>query len=144
MENGNTDVQYSFLANNGANVTVAASDANQPTSGVIDADWYDWNTPFTSDVEQISGLPQDFSLSQNYPNPFNPSTKIEYSIPEQSLVQLKVYDILGNEVATIINEDQPAGTYRADFNGQGLASGMYIAKLQAGNYTKTIKMSLLK
>jgi hypothetical protein len=141
---GNTSVQYSFLAKNGANVTVSATDANPPTSGVIDADWYDWNTPFTSDVKQISGLPQDFSLSQNYPNPFNPSTKIEYSIPEQSMVQLKVYDILGNEVATIINEDQPAGTYRADFNGQGLASGMCIAKLQAGNYSKTIKMTLMK
>jgi hypothetical protein len=141
---GNTSVQYSFLAKNGANVTVSATDANPPASGVIDADWYDWNTPFTSDVEQISGLPQDFSLSQNYPNPFNPTTKIEYSLSEQSLVQLKVYDILGNEVATLVNEEQSAGSYRADFNGAGLSSGLYIAKLQAGNYTKTIKMSLLK
>jgi hypothetical protein len=141
---GTTTVEYSFLAKNGANVTVEAADANPPTSGVIDATWYDWNLSSSTDVEQISELPQNFYLSQNFPNPFNPSTKIEYSLPEQSLVQLKVYDILGNEVATIINEDQPAGTYRADFNGQGLASGMYIAKLQAGNYTKTIKMSLLK
>lgn len=142
--NGNTSVQYSFLAKNGANVTVSATDANPPTSGVINADWYDWNMPFTSDVEKISGLPQDFNLSQNYPNPFNPSTKIEYSIPEASFVQLKVYDILGNEVATVVNEEQSAGSYRADFSGKNLSSGMYIAKLQSGNYTKTIKMTLLK
>jgi len=142
--NGNTSVQYSFLAKNGANVTVSATDANPPTSGVINADWYDWNMPFTSDVEKISGLPQDFNLNQNYPNPFNPSTKIEYSIPEASFVQLKVYDILGNEVVTLVSEEQSAGSYRADFSGNGLSSGMYIAKLQAGNYTKTIKMTLMK
>jgi len=97
-----------------------------------------------TDVEQISGLPNNFSLSQNYPNPFNPSTKIEYSIPEQSFVQLKVYDVLGNEVATLVNEEQTAGTYRADFIGKGLSSGLYIAQLTVGNYVQTIKMSLLK
>jgi hypothetical protein len=97
-----------------------------------------------ADVEQISGQPQDFSLSQNYPNPFNPLTKIEYSIPEAGLVQLKVYDILGNQVAELVNEEQSAGTYRADFTSDNLASGLYIAKLQAGNYTKTIKMTLLR
>jgi hypothetical protein len=141
---GYTDVQYSFLAKNGANVSVWTSDPNPPTSGVIDVDGYSWNTPFTSDVEQISGPPQDFNLAQNYPNPFNPSTKIEYSIPQSSFVQLKVYDILGNEVATLVNEEQAVGSYRADFSGAGLSSGMYIAKLQAGNYTKTIKMTLMK
>jgi len=97
-----------------------------------------------TDVEQISGLPNNFKLSQNYPNPFNPSTKIEYSIPEQSYVELKVYDVLGNEVATLVKEEQPAGTYRADFNGKELSSGLYIAQLTASNFTQTIKMSLLK
>lgn len=142
--NGTTSVSYSFLAKNGANVTVSATDPNPPTSGTIDADWYDWNTPFTTDIEQISGLPESFNLSQNYPNPFNPSTKIEYSIPEASFVELKVYDILGNEVATLVDEEQSAGSYRADFSGSDVASGLYIAKLQAGNFSKTIKMSLLK
>lgn len=89
-------------------------------------------------------IPSDFQLSQNYPNPFNPTTNIEYSIPEQSYVELKVYDVLGNEVASLVNEEQSAGTYRADFNGEGLASGLYIAQLTAANYTQTIKMSLLK
>ena len=141
---GIVSVNYSFLAKNGANVTVSAVDENPPTSGVIDIDWYDWNTPFSTDVEQISGLPQDFSLSQNYPNPFNPSTKIEYSIPEASFVQLRVFDILGNEVAELVNEEQASGTYRADFIANNLASGFYVAQLRAGDYTKTIKMSLLK
>ena len=97
-----------------------------------------------SAVEQISGLPQDFSLRQNYPNPFNPSTTIEYSITEASFVQLKVYDILGNEVATLVNEEQSAGTYRADFTANYLASGFYVAQLRAGDISKTIKMSLMK
>jgi len=83
-------------------------------------------------------------LSQNYPNPFNPTTKIEYSISEQSMVQLKVYDILGNEVAQLVNEEQSAGTYRADFIANNLASGFYVAQLKAGDFTKTIKMTLMK
>jgi len=97
-----------------------------------------------SAVEQISGLPKNFSLSQNYPNPFNPTTNIEYTIPEASFVQLKVYDILGNEVAALVNEEQLAGTYRADFMADNLASGFYVAQLRAGDYSKTIKMTLLK
>jgi hypothetical protein len=97
-----------------------------------------------SDVEQISGLPREFNLSQNYPNPFNPSTNIEYSISEQTFVELKIFDILGNEVAELVNEEQSAGTYRTDFSGAELSSGMYIAKLQAGNYIKSIKMTLMK
>jgi len=105
-------------------------------------DYLDLTAP--SGVEQISGLPEDFSLTQNYPNPFNPSTKIEYSLPEAAYVQLKVYDILGNEVSTLVNEEQSAGTYRADFTSGNLSSGFYIARLIVENQVKTIKMSLLK
>ena len=97
-----------------------------------------------TDVQLIDGLPEGYTLSQNYPNPFNPSTKIEYSIPEESFVELKVYDVLGNEVATLVNEDQSAGVYRTDFSGSELVSGLYIARITAGNFTNTIKMSLLK
>ncbi len=105
-------------------------------------DYIDLTAP--SSVQQISGLPTDFSIEQNYPNPFNPSTKIEYSIPEASFVHLRVYNILGSEVAILVNEEQPAGTYRADFTAQDLASGIYIAQLKAGNFSKTIKMSFMK
>jgi len=143
-KNSVTSVTYSFLSKNGAHVTADATSSNPPTSGVIDISGYSWNVAFTSSVEQISGMPSDFSLSQNYKNPFNPSTKIEYSIPEASFVQLKVYDVLGNEVTQLVNEEQSVGTYRAYFSGSDLASGLYIAKLQAGEYTKTIKMTLLK
>jgi len=97
-----------------------------------------------SDVELISGLPENFSLQQNYPNPFNPTTLIEYSIPEQSFVDLKVYDILGNEIAVLVNAEQSAGTYRADFTADNFASGLYVAQLRAGSFSKTIKMSLMK
>jgi hypothetical protein len=96
-------------------------------------------------VEEISSIiPESLELKQNYPNPFNPSTKIEYSIPEASFVQLKVYDILGNEVSTLVNEEQSAGIYKADFGAENLSSGLYVTQLRAGKLIKTIKMTLLR
>ena len=89
-------------------------------------------------------IPNDFTLNQNYPNPFNPSTKIEYSIPSESFVVLKVYDVLGNEVATLVNEQQQAGVYRADFIADNLPSGIYFARITANEFTQVIKMTLLK
>jgi hypothetical protein len=142
---GITSVSYTFLAKNGAQVELEATDSNPSSSGTITVNGTSYNVAIsTSGVEYISSQPEDYSLRQNYPNPFNPSTKIEYSIPEQSFVQLKVYDILGNEVATLVNEEQTSGTYRANFNADNIASGFYVAQLRAGNTIKTIKMSLLK
>ena len=141
---GVTTINYTFVTLSGAQVSIEAADANPPNSGTITAKNTSYNVAIITSIEHTSGLPQNFDLTQNYPNPFNPSTKIEYSIPEKSFVQLKVYDILGNEVATIVNQEQNAGTYRLDFNAENLASGLYIAKLQAGNYTKSIKMILLR
>ncbi|GAB6281769.1 MAG: hypothetical protein STSR0008_05100 [Ignavibacterium sp.] len=97
-------------------------------------------------------LPKEFSLSQNYPNPFNPSTKIKYTITaspksspkERTFVRLIVYDILGNEIATLVNEEKSAGTYEVEFNGKGLSSGMYFYKLETGNFVEVKKMILLK
>ena len=97
-----------------------------------------------TDVEPIEGNPVSYSLTQNYPNPFNPSTFIEYSIPEESFVELKVYDILGNEIATLVSEQQPAGVYRADFNADNKPAGLYFAQLTSNDFTKVIKMILLK
>jgi uncharacterized delta-60 repeat protein len=96
--------------------------------------------------------PNDFVLYQNYPNPFNPSTKICYSIPnviasgtkQSALVTLKIYDILGNEVSTIVNQEQQPGFYEVDFSASGLASGMYLYRLQAGSFIETKKMILIK
>lgn len=98
----------------------------------------------TSDVEQINHNPSDYSLKQNYPNPFNPTTAIEFSIPQESFVQLKVFDILGNEVATLAKDNYAAGTYKSDFSGENLPSGLYIARISAGNFVQTRKMMLLK
>jgi len=89
-------------------------------------------------------IPKDFTLKQNYPNPFNPTTKIEYSIPSESFVELKVYDVLGNEVASLVNEQQQAGVYRADFNASELSSGVYFYKLQTESFIDTKKMILLR
>ncbi len=87
---------------------------------------------------------KSYILDQNFPNPFNPSTKISYSIKEEGLVTLKVYDILGKEIATLVNENKPAGIYEADFNASQLPSGMYIYKLQAGSFSDVKKMLLTK
>ena len=93
--------------------------------------------------------PHTIYLSQNYPNPFNPTTKIKYTIPDagishNELVKLKVYDILGNEVATLVNEEKSAGSYEVEFSGENLPSGIYFYKLQAGSYVETKKMVYLK
>lgn len=95
-------------------------------------------------VEDNRNIPVEFSLSQNYPNPFNPSTKIQYSISSQQNVTLKVYNILGKEVATLVNEEKPAGTYEVFFNGSNLSSGIYFYKLQSGSFVETRKLTLLK
>ena len=104
-------------------------------------------TDIEQDKNQIT--PTDFELYQNYPNPFNPSTRIIFEIPGQARndnthVILKVYDVLGNEVATLVNEYKPVGVYDVDFDGSGLSSGIYFYKLHTGDFTKTNKMILLK
>jgi hypothetical protein len=95
-------------------------------------------------VEDQPIVPEDFSLSQNYPNPFNPSTVISYRLPVTSFVTLKVCDILGREVATLVNEEKPAGEYEVEFDGSNLPSGIYFYQLKAGEFAETKKMILLK
>ena len=85
-----------------------------------------------------------YNLSQNYPNPFNPSTKINYNVGEPGLVQLKVYNVLGVEVATLVNAQQNSGNYTADFNAAKLSSGVYFYSLSVNNFTQTRKMILEK
>jgi len=102
---------------------------------------------YTNILEVNLGLPQQFIIKQNYPNPFNPTTKITYAIPENisnTLVQLKIYDILGREVATLVNEKQNSGEYIVEFNANNLPSGTYFARLVAGGMQKTLKMNLVK
>jgi len=96
------------------------------------------------DGNAINFMPDRFILEQNYPNPFNPLTKIKYQISGLGFVTLKVYDILGNEIAPLVKEEKPAGSYEVGFNGTNLTSGIYFYQLRAGNYTETRKMILLK
>ena len=92
--------------------------------------------------------PKEFSLEQNYPNPFNPTTKIRYTIPgnveTRHGVSLRIYDILGNEVATLVNEEKQPGYYEIDFNASNIASGVYIYRLNSGKFISTKKMMVLK
>ena len=86
----------------------------------------------------------EYNLEQNYPNPFNPSTTIKIQLPQDGFVTLKVYDILGNEVTTLINEEKAKGRYEVNFNASSLASGVYIYKIQAGTFMNSKKMLLIK
>ena len=89
-------------------------------------------------------IPAYYSLNQNYPNPFNPSTKISYSLPEANFVTLRIYDMLGREVSTLVNEMKPAGTFEAEFDASKLSSGTYVYKLTAGNFQSIKKMIVAK
>jgi hypothetical protein len=89
-------------------------------------------------------IPKTLALEQNYPNPFNPTTTISYAIPENSVVTLKVYDLLGREVATLVNEQKKAGNYGVKFDGSQLSSGVYFYQLRSGSLTIVRKMLLLK
>lgn len=94
--------------------------------------------------EVVIASPDNYSLKQNYPNPFNPSTKIDFEIPESGIVSLKIYDILGNEVMTLVNENKQAGFYSVEFKGSGFSSGVYYYKLESKGFTANRKMLLVK
>ena len=107
------------------------------------SDVWRFRTILTS-VEQVAGVPTEFGLRQNYPNPFNPVTTIVFSVPEQVKVSLRVYDMLGRELETLIDDVVSPGEYHATFDGAKYASGTYLYRLVAGNFAQTRRMSLLK
>jgi hypothetical protein len=98
----------------------------------------------TGVLEQPAPLPVTIGLSQNYPNPFNPSTKIQWTIADRRLTIVSVYDLLGREVATLVNEVKDPGTYEVAFDASGLASGVYVYRLTAGGYAASRTMLLMK
>jgi hypothetical protein len=100
--------------------------------------------PIVVSVEDQRVESKHFHLSQNYPNPFNPVTSIQYAISSRQFVTLKVYDLLGREVATLVNEEKPAGEYEVEFDGSKLSSGVYLYRLTAGEFNETRKLVLLK
>jgi len=96
-------------------------------------------------VEKLEDLlPAQYELEQNYPNPFNPSTKIRFTVPEAGLVTMKVYNLLGQEVAILVNEEQAVGVYEVTFDATQLPSGIYFYSINAGDFVATKKMILLK
>jgi len=134
------------------NWVLTIDDAVPANDGTFEAWSISVSTESSSDVAYTPNYPADFILEQNYPNPFNPTTTIKYSIPNSSYVNLKIYDLLGNEIATLVEGDLPAGTYEHNWGGAGFTSGIYFYRLQAGNlspssgqgFVETKKMVLLK
>ncbi len=138
--------------NDGLNTYTYDSDGNN--SIITMQDWVNGNLEnafrmlfgyeWTTDVETGNPVASEFRLMNNYPNPFNPSTTIKYSVPQGSNVLIKVFDILGNEIETLVNEEKLVGIYEASWNATSLSSGVYFYRLQAGDFISTKKMILLK
>ena len=122
----NFDYSYRVMAFNQQNYSLPSEEAT-----------------FTTDIED-NGIPCNWTLEQNYPNPFNPVTTINYAIPKAGFVSLKIYDMLGNEISSLVNEVKLPGNYKVMFDGSNLSSGLYFAKLVTSEYSNTIKMLLIK
>jgi len=164
---GNSEIYYKRSTDGGSNWGVDTRLTNNPAASqfpflsvsgqVVHVVWQDsrdgnfeiyYKRDPTGNVVGINSIsneiPKEFSLSQNYPNPFNPNTLISYDLPAADYVSLKIFDLLGKEVVTLVNEKQNAGSYSVNFNGSNLSSGMYYYKLESGNFTDTKKMILIK
>jgi hypothetical protein len=109
-----------------------------------DLNWFPAQKAIWTDVKSVDALPEEFTLSQNYPNPFNPSTTIEYQITKSGMTTLKVYNVLGQEVATLVDGVVSAGSHEATFDASRLSSGIYFYTLRSGSFVETKKMVLLK
>lgn len=106
--------------------------------------WSVYQADVITSVDEEELLPIEYKLEQNYPNPFNPSTIIKFAVPERSNVIIKIYNITGEEIQTLVNEEKERGWYEIKFNSNGLASGIYLYRMQAGSYISIKKMMLIK
>jgi hypothetical protein len=143
VPNSKGDYSYDADQNNTLYTDSTTSDVGL-TWQLFSLEAWTWSEAVTGVEEKENNIPTNFSLAQNYPNPFNPATTIEFSLSIQSAVTLKVYDILGKEVATLVNDNLQSGTYKINFNGNNLSSGVYFYKIQAGNFEQTKKLLLMK
>ena len=152
LSNGVRRIEQRSLAND--SVVAAATDANgiwpsgantvNPSGGTTEIILTTLDLHETG-VRGMGTIPEEFALMQNYPNPFNPTTKITYTLKNNSTVRLTVYDILGREAATLVNnERKPAGRYEVLFTSTNLSSGIYFYRLQTENFVKTNKMVVVK
>ncbi len=150
--NETVTLSHTFANNNDwntNNLKVAVYIQSSSGKEVYQSEIIDYNSFTVTGLEEENNLPTEFALEQNYPNPFNPSTTIKYSIPaiknrSAVAVRLKVYDVLGREVATLVNGKQAPGNYSATFNASGVPSGIYFYKLTAGNFSQVRKMIFVK
>ncbi|MGB5529798.1 MAG: T9SS type A sorting domain-containing protein [Ignavibacteriaceae bacterium] len=146
--------EFLYLTREGVLLVVTDVASSDPDSGFVFADYQVlFPSPSPPSVEQVPCCPNKFGLKQNYPNPFNPKTVISYQLPVSSYVTLKVYDLLGNEVATLVGEYKPAGEYEVEFSTRShsglsgisdISSGIYFYQLKAGSFIQTKKMILIK
>ena len=145
-------LRYGFYNNNrqdsvdeGNSLAKSARVSSEFVDQLFLADYKTGEEVAVTDVKRnINSIPQDYLLEQNYPNPFNPSTKIRYSIPNNEFVSLKIYNILGSEVATLVNQKQAGGSYEVSFNGTDMTSGIYFYQISTSNFTQVNKMMLIK
>ncbi len=128
---------------NNYSFTDSKVDAGNYSYRLMQKDFYG-TFAYSQEVEVEVSLPLEYSLEQNYPNPFNPTTTIRYAIPQDNYVSIKLYDVLGNEVMTLVNEQKQAGRYEMLFNASGIASGVYYYQITSGSFTQTRKLVLMK
>ena len=142
-------VELTFQSTQILQNSVVSWDVNNKFWGVYDEDnltfWDPGNFDLITYVENNrDNNISDYNLSQNYPNPFNPTTTIEFNVPQKSMVSLIIYNVIGQQVSILSHGEKEAGTYRINFDASGLASGIYLYRLTAGNFVQTKKMILLK
>ncbi len=149
--NSNSPKEYLFIDTDisvaGQNPQMGAYCGNYRLKQIDIDGKFEYSEIVTVETRHASSLPTEFALYQNYPNPFNPTTKIKYSIPSlahRERVLLKIYDILGNEIATLVNEEKPPGVHEVEFDGSKYSSGIYFYRLQSGSFTATKKLILVK
>jgi uncharacterized delta-60 repeat protein len=135
---------YTSAIQNDGKIVVAGKSENGSNYSVFTTVRYLDDASTDIDEENSGEIPTEYFLSQNYPNPFNPTTNFEYRIADFGFVSLKVFDVLGKEVATLVNGEKPAGSYKIAFDASGLSSGVYFYKLQSGNFVESKKMILLR
>ena len=143
--NTNSTQYYQEFWNRAGNFTIQLfKNASKSIAALIYTAWVNAGSPLPTSINPIAGNVTDYKLEQNYPNPFNPNTKIKFSIPESRNVSLKIYSISGREIGALVNENLNAGSYEVTFNAGYFPSGVYYYKIQAGNFTETKKMMLIK
>ncbi|MCU7493264.1 MAG: T9SS type A sorting domain-containing protein [Bacteroidota bacterium] len=137
-------MEYVFQGKNGDMVNIAAPDLTPPPGGILRTGEIVWTQSRATDVQGKVPVVNNFSLSPNYPNPFNPETILEYSLPEETFVDIKVYDALGKEISRLVSKTEKPGSYKISFNGSLLPGGIYFLHMKAGNFSAVRKMALIK